>query len=166
MFSGVIGADVAAKTHIDAFVSDPLAATGGLAASAMPTSVISWKFHFPVLGSSVSAQRSWLPTHREAAAAFIKSLVDAIALVKRDKSAAIAAMEKWYGLTDSGRQESFYTWAARIPSKPYPNEAGLRLVRNLYTWREMEVHPVSYFLDASLMRDLDRSGYIDGLYKH
>ncbi len=145
-------------------MSDPLAAPEALRLGYADLGDL-LRYKFPVLGSSVSALRTWLPAHRATAAAFVKSVVEAIALVKRDKSSAIAAMEKWYGLTDSGRQESFYAWAARIPAKPYPNEPGLRLVRSLYTWREMEIHPVSYFIDASFMQDLDRSGAIDALYR-
>lgn len=164
MFSGVAGAQVAAKTNMDAFVSDPLAAPEALRLGYGDLGDL-LRFKFAVLGSSVSALRSWLPAHRPTAAAFVKSMVEAIALVKRDKGAAIAAMETWFGLTDAGRQESFYAWAARIPAKPYPSEPGLRLVRELYTWREMEAHPVSYFIDPSFMRVLDRSGAIDALYK-
>jgi hypothetical protein len=38
-------------------------------------------------------------------------------------------------------------------------------VRSIYTWREMEIHSPAYFIDPSFVAALDRSGYIDSLYR-
>jgi ABC-type nitrate/sulfonate/bicarbonate transport system substrate-binding protein len=163
MFANVNGADVAAKTHMDAFLGPPLGHIEALKLGYHDLGDLS-VYKFPVLGSGVDALKTWLPSHRATAAAFIKSTVEAIALVKRDKGAAFAAMEKWYGLSDPVREQALYDAAVHMETKPYPSAAGLQLVRALYTWREMQVHPASYFLDPSFVASLDRSGYIDGLY--
>lgn len=164
MFYGVAGADDAAKYHIDAFLGPPLARPEALKLGYHDIADMG-VYKFTILGSGVAALKSWLPTHRAVAAAFVKSTVEALALIKHDKGAAFAAMEKWYGLTDPARQQALYDAAVRMSSKPYPSVAGLRLVRRMYTWREMEVHPESYFIDPSFVANLDKSGYIDSLYQ-
>ena len=162
MLAGVDGVDAAAKYGIDAILSPPLARTEAVKLGYHDLGDLS-RYHFVILGSSVAALKSWLPEHRTVAAAFIKSTVEATALLKHDKAAAFAAMEKWYGLTDPVRAQALYEAALHLSAKPYPSAEGLRLVRQLYTWRDMENHPTSYFLDPSFVAVLDRSGYIDRL---
>jgi ABC-type nitrate/sulfonate/bicarbonate transport system substrate-binding protein len=116
-------------------------------------------------GSGVNALKRWLPEHRETAARFVKSTVDAIALIKTDKQAAFAAMAKWYGITDPEKQEHIYAQAVQLPSKPYPAVEGIKKMMAIYDYREMRVHAPEDFYDASFITALDQSGYIDGLYK-
>jgi NitT/TauT family transport system substrate-binding protein len=164
LLSNVYGPDVAAKTKVDAFVGDAFVRTEAMK-DGFHDIVDLGTYHVPILGSGVNAMKSWLPAHRKAAAAFIKSTVEAIALMKNDKSAAFAAMTKWYGISDPALLEPIYDQAVRLPVKPYPSAAGLRVVRSIYTWREMEIHPPSYFIDPSFVAALDKSGYIDSLYR-
>jgi ABC-type nitrate/sulfonate/bicarbonate transport system substrate-binding protein len=164
LLSGVLGVRIAGRTNIDAFLVDPLGAQEALELGYHDLGGLT-AYKFPILGSGIGALKSWLPSHRAEAAAFVKSTVEAIALLKHNKTAAFAAMEKWYGLTDQARQETLYAVALRsLDSKPYPSAAGLHLARVLFPSREMEIHPDSYFLDRSFVAALDRSGYIDSLY--
>lgn len=164
MFSGIDGVASAAKYKIDAILSPPLARAQAVRLGYHDLGDLS-RYHFIILGSGVAALKRWLPTHRDTAAAFIKSTIEAIALLKRDKNAAFSAMGKWYGLTDPVRQQALYDAAVKMASKPYPSAEGLRLVKQMYTWREMQIHPAGYFLDPSFVAALDRSGYIDSLSK-
>src|SRR5262249_48479413 len=107
----------------------------------------------------------WLPGHRETAARFIKATVDAIALIKTDKQSAFVAMRKWYGIADPAHQESIYAEAAKLASKPYPHVDGIKAVMATYTYHEMTRHKAEDFYDSNFVGELDRSGYIDGLYK-
>jgi len=164
MLSGVLGVRTAGQTNIDAFLGDPLGADEALRLGYHDLGDLT-AYKFPILGSGIDPLKSWLPTHRTAAAAFVKSTVEAIALMKHNKTAAFAAMEKWYGLTDPARQQALYDVAVRsLNSKPYPSAAGLRLARSLFPYREMQLHADSYFIDPSFVTALDRSGYIDSLY--
>jgi NitT/TauT family transport system substrate-binding protein len=163
MLSNISGPDVAAKTDVDAFISDGFKSSEAVKVGFRDIADLS-RYNIPILGSGVNAMKSWLPSHRAAAAAFIKSTVEAIALVKKDKNAAFAAMTKWYGISDPALLEPIYDQATHLSSKPYPSVAGLNVVRSIYTWREMAIHPPSYFIDPSFVTELDRSGYIDGLY--
>jgi ABC-type nitrate/sulfonate/bicarbonate transport system substrate-binding protein len=113
----------------------------------------------------VNADKAWLASNREAAARFVKSTVDAVALLQTDKPAAFAAMAKWYGITDRAEQESVYAQAVLLPRKPYPAVDGIRKMMDVYDYREMRLHQPEDFYDASFMTEVDRSGYIDSLYK-
>jgi hypothetical protein len=84
-------------------------------------------------------------------------------LMKSDKSAAFSAMTKWYGISDPAVLEPIYDQAVKLPAKPYPSAAGLAVVRQIYTWRDMQIHPPSYFIDPSFVAALDKSGYINSL---
>jgi ABC-type nitrate/sulfonate/bicarbonate transport system substrate-binding protein len=163
-FSGIAGGDAAAKTNMDAFVGDAFITAAAAKAGYNDLGPLS-SYNIPVLGSGVNALKSWLPTHHAAAAAFIKSTVEALALLKKNKAAAFAAMTKWYGISDPAVLEPIYDQAAEMPAKPYPSADGLAIVRQIYTWREMQMHDASYFIDPSFVAALDNSGYIDSLYK-
>lgn len=123
------------------------------------------QYHFVMPGSGVNALASWLPSHRDTAARFMKATVEAIALMKTNKKAAFASMAKWYGITDPDKLEAVYAEASAQASKPYPSIEGLKVMQSVYTWREMAMHSPEDFTDPSFVAELDRSGYIEGLYK-
>jgi ABC-type nitrate/sulfonate/bicarbonate transport system substrate-binding protein len=115
-------------------------------------------------GSSVNADKDWLPKNREAARRFVKATVEAIALTMQDKEKAFASFRKWYGMTDPAQMEAMYSEAADLPKKPYPTIEGLKNMQSIYTWREMVRHKPEDFIDASFVTELDKNGYIDSLY--
>ena len=123
------------------------------------------QYHFAMPGSGVNALSDWLPKNRDAAARFMKATVEAIALVKTDKKVAFASMTKWFGITDPAKLEYVYADAKLLPSKPYPSIEGLKAMQSVYVWREMEIRKPEDFADSSFIAELDKSGYIDGLYK-
>jgi ABC-type nitrate/sulfonate/bicarbonate transport system substrate-binding protein len=123
------------------------------------------QYRFPMPGSGVNALSDWLPKNRETAARFIKATVEAIALVKTDKKTALASITKWFGITDPAKLDSVYADAQLLPSKPYPSIDGLKAMQSVYNWREMEIRTPEDFSDSSFVAELDKSGFIDGLYK-
>ena len=123
----------------------------------------SW--NVPLPGSGVTASQSWLRDNRETARRFIRSLVEAIAVIKKDKEATFRAMAKWWGITDPRLREMIYEAAAEKPSKPYPSVAGIRRVMEVYDSNEMRKYKPEDFYDDSFVRELDETGFIDGLYK-
>ncbi|HWG05308.1 MAG TPA: ABC transporter substrate-binding protein, partial [Beijerinckiaceae bacterium] len=123
------------------------------------------QYRFVMPGSGVNVLTDWLPAHRDAAARFMKATVEAIAMIKTDKKAALASMTKWYGISDPQKLEAVYAEAKLLPSKPYPSIEGLKLMQSVYDWREMTIRKPEDFADSSFIADLDKSGYIDSLYK-
>ena len=75
------------------------------------------------------------------------------------------AIAKWYGIADPQRQQLMWQGAKEMPRKPYPAVAGIKEVMELYNYHEMRLHKAEDFYDESLMREIDKSGFIDALYK-
>jgi NitT/TauT family transport system substrate-binding protein len=159
-----VGADVIRSGRVDAFTADEIALAEAVR-QGFKDLVDTGSYRFPMPGSGVNAEKSWLTKNRETAARFVKSTVEAIALLKNDKPTAFAAMAKWYGITETAKQEEVYAQAAQLPSKPYPSVEGIKKMMEVYNYREMRLHRPEDFYDASLVLELDQSGYIDGLYK-
>ena len=67
--------------------------------------------------------------------------------------------------TDPAKLEAVYAEAMNLPSKPYPSIEGLKNMQSIYTWREIENKKPEDFTDSSFIAELDKSGYIDSLYK-
>jgi NitT/TauT family transport system substrate-binding protein len=121
------------------------------------------KYEMP--GSSVNADKKWLANNKEAARRFVKATVEAIALTMQDKEKAFASFRKWYGMSDPAMMEVMYSEAADLPKKPYPNIEGFKNMQKVYTWREITRYKPEEFADASFVTELDKSGYIDSLYR-
>jgi NitT/TauT family transport system substrate-binding protein len=150
--------------RVDAYTADEIAVSEALHAG-LKDLVDTAAFKFAMPGSGVNALKSWLPNNRETAARFIKSTVEAIALMRTDKEAVYAAMVKWYGIKDSRIQEHIFAQGKLLPAKPYPAVEGIKNMMRLYDYREMRQHKPEDFYDASFVTEFDKSGYIDSLYK-
>jgi ABC-type nitrate/sulfonate/bicarbonate transport system substrate-binding protein len=164
LFANGMGGELIRSGRIDAFAADEIAVAEARHQGYRDL-VDTAAYNFPMPGSGINALKDWLPKNREAAARFIKSTVDALALIKNDKPAAFAAMAKWYGITDPRAQEQVYAQATQLPRKPYPSVEGIKAMMSVYNYREMQVHVPEDFYDASFVADLDKSGYIDRLYQ-
>jgi NitT/TauT family transport system substrate-binding protein len=163
MASGA-GGELIKRGRVDAFVADGIAVAEAVHQGHRDL-VDTSEFKFVMPGSGINALKDWLPKNRETAARFVKSTVDALALLKTDKEAAVTAMSKWYGITDPRVQDSVYAQALLLPAKPYPAVEGFRKMIEVYDYREMRRHKAEDFVDLSFVEELDRSGYIDGLYR-
>ena len=74
------------------------------------------------------------------------------------------AIGKWWGVPDREIQRKMLLTGKDIPRKPYPNVDGIKLVMKLYHSPEMQKRKAEDFYDDSLMKELDKSGFIDKLY--
>jgi|HubBroStandDraft_4_1064222.scaffolds.fasta_scaffold176321_2 NitT/TauT family transport system substrate-binding protein len=164
LIGNAMSVDVLKSGRVDALVGDETAWTMAINAGFRDL-VDLGQYHFAMAGSGVNAEKSWLAKNREAASRFIKATVEAIALIKTNKPVALAAMKKWYGITDPAHQESIYVEAAKLASTPYPNIEGIKAVMATYNYHEMARHAPEDFYDASFVAELDKSGYIASLYK-
>ena len=149
---------------VDAFVAPGIALVMARAAGMQPLADLrSW--NMPIAGSGVNSTQTWVKNNRETARRFMKSMVEAIALMKKDKTTAYRAMAKWFNITDKEQQGLIYGVAAEMPRKPYPAVDGIKKTMEVYNTFEMRRHKPEDFYDDSFVRELDKSGYIDSLYR-
>jgi ABC-type nitrate/sulfonate/bicarbonate transport system substrate-binding protein len=124
------------------------------------------EWNMAIAGSGVNTSRAWLKDNRDTARRFIRSLVEAIALLKQDKSVGTRAMKKWYGINDSEHLSVMYdSDIAWIPKKPYPAVEGIQAAIDLYMNNELKNLTPADFIDDSFVRELDESGFIDSNYR-
>ena len=164
LIGNAMSIDVLKRGRVDVIVGDEVAWTSALAAGYKVIVDLN-RYRIPMAGSGVNAAKDWLGKNREAAARFVKSTIDAIALLKTDRAAAYAAMAKWYGIKDEHQAKDIYDQVEKLAAKPYPFVEGIKKVMETYSCHEMRGHKPEDFYDASFIRALDKSGYIDALYK-
>lgn len=122
------------------------------------------QYRFPVAGSGIMAERAWLKSNRDTAVRFVKAAFEAIALMKKDRAAFDAAVIKWMNISDRTARDRMYG-DIELPEKPYPSVEGIRHTFVLYDSPEMRKYKPEDFYDTSIMTELDRSGFIDRLYR-
>ena len=162
--SQALGVDTLQNRSVEAFVADEIAyamarKSGFQALADMRT------WNVPIAGSGVRTNESWVRENRETVRRFIKSLVEAIAVLKQDREAAFRGMEKWYGIADREVQGMIYAGAVEMPRKPYPPIEGIKKTMEMYDSNQMRKYKPEDFYDVSFIRELDESGYIDSLYQ-
>lgn len=164
LVSEALALDTLRDGRVDAFVADEIALTMG--ASEGFKSLVDLKpFNVPIPGSGVNASRRWVEANRDTVRKFIKSTVEAIALVKKNRDVARKAIGSWYGISDGEKQNFVLRDADLLPRKPYPAVEGIKLTMQLYDSHEMRSHKPEDFYDDSFVKELDQSGFIDSLYK-
>ena len=163
LMSGANTMDALKSGRVDALIASELHETMATAAG-YKILVDLAKYNIPNAGSGVNVSRAWLKDNQETVRRFVKSTVEMIALVKRNKPTAFNAMAKWYGVTDPEKQEYFYREVSNLPRKPYPSVEGIKRVMEIYNYHEMRKYKPEDFYDDSFIRQLDQNKYIDGLY--
>jgi len=126
------------------------------------------KWNEPMASNSVNVDRAWLQDHRETVRRLVKSMVEAMAMMKNDKEVAYRSMAKYYGIKNPEMRLYFYKGMADMPRKPYPAVEGIKKTLEVFqvvAGNEIRKHKPDDFYDDSFVRELDQSGYIDSLYK-
>ncbi|HEX8027035.1 MAG TPA: ABC transporter substrate-binding protein [Vicinamibacterales bacterium] len=121
----------------------------------------------PLAGNSVMVERAWLdaPGHRDAALRFLKAAAEGFALFHQDPELARSVMAKWNSRMGDELAEAVYDRGDSFPRKPYPCYDGIKRTMELYDSSEMRRYQPKDFYDDSMMRELDKSGFLDSLYK-
>jgi NitT/TauT family transport system substrate-binding protein len=117
--------------------------------------------------TSVATTRKYIREHPEIVRRYVKSQVDAVHRIYTDKEASLRALARFVGRTVE-RDVLEKTWEnllseAVLPRKQYPSLEGIKTI--LATELKGKPGKPEDFVDSSFIRELDQSGYIDGLYK-
>lgn len=164
LMSNALAVDTLKDGKVDAFIGDEVARTMAFSAGFNALQDLK-EWNIPIAGSGINVEREWLKNNREAVLRFIKATVESTALMKNSKAVAARAMSKWYNIHNSEQQNMIWDYAAALPRKPYPAVDGIKKVMELYNYHEMRKHKPEDFYDASFVKELDESGFIDGFYK-
>jgi NitT/TauT family transport system substrate-binding protein len=117
--------------------------------------------------TSVATTRKYIREHPEIVRRYVKSQVDAVHRIYTDKEGSLRALARFIGRTVE-RDVLEKTWEnllseSVLPRKQYPSLEGIKTI--LATELKGKPGKPEDFVDSSFIRELDQSGYIDGLYK-
>jgi len=119
-------------------------------------------------GTGLVTTQRLLARNRDLARRVVKTFVEAIHLVRTNAALSKRAFAKYRQTKDEKRIEDAYqTLREVVKPKPYPSVEGFRTIINdaLERIPAAKTANPKDFIDTSLLEELDRSGYIDGLYR-
>jgi ABC-type nitrate/sulfonate/bicarbonate transport system substrate-binding protein len=123
----------------------------------------SWNEPIPCNG--VWASKSWAHANHDAVIGYLKAVIEAIAMMKKDKEVAFRAIAKYYKIPDREQQQVIYNGAAEMPRAPYPAVEGIKNAIGLYDSPGMRRYKLEEFYDDSFIKEIEASGFIANLYK-
>jgi NitT/TauT family transport system substrate-binding protein len=122
----------------------------------------------PYQGTGLVTTQRLLAKNRDLARRFLKAYVEAIHVVRTDPTVSKRAFAKYRQTRDEKQIEDAYqTLREVVKPKPYPSVDGFQTIIKDAVDRipaAKTANPKD-FIDTSLLEELDRSGYIDSLYR-
>lgn len=97
-----------------------------------------------------------------------RAMVEAIHIIKTDKEYAKALFKKNLGVADpEGLERAYKDYSAVFPETPYPTPEGVKTMLDDLAPRNPKAAAADpkAFVDLSLVKELDQSGFIKQLYK-
>ena len=85
--------------------------------------------------------------------------------MRKNPAAAYQSIAKWYNITNPEYQKIIYNGTRDMERVPYPRADGVRTIMKLYDSMEMRKHKQEEFYDDTILREIDKNGFIDSLYK-
>jgi NitT/TauT family transport system substrate-binding protein len=104
----------------------------------------------------------------ETVRAFLRAFIEGIAFYKTRKSETIPLIKEFLRLNDDAVAEESYEYFSRVtPAKPYPSVEGIRTVLAEMAAANPSAKSMKpeFFVDATFVKQLDDSGFIDKLYQ-
>lgn len=121
--------------------------------------------------TGAATTRRYIKENPDIVRRYVRSHIEAVHRMWTDKEATIKALSRYMGSgLDRETLEKSYEnvmTEAMYPKKQYPSVEGLKTVLDEIAERDPRAKTAKpeQFIDASFIRELDQSGFIDGLYK-
>ncbi|HMF51382.1 MAG TPA: ABC transporter substrate-binding protein [Candidatus Saccharimonadales bacterium] len=117
-------------------------------------------------GSTIATRRSFIQKNPQLATRALRAIVRGVHLFKTRKEDTMRILSKFLGTKDREALEESWDYASKMPAKPYAVESAVQAVLEHLTEgqaRFAQYKPAD-FIDARLLTEIDKSGYIDRLY--
>jgi NitT/TauT family transport system substrate-binding protein len=117
--------------------------------------------------TAAATTKKYIREHPDIVRRYVKSQLEAVHRIYTDKEASIRALARFIGRTVE-RDVLEKTWEnllseAVLPKKQYPSVEGLKTI--LASEPKGKSFKPEDFFDATFVREFDKSGFTDGLYK-
>lgn len=123
---------------------------------------------FPVQASALVSTEQFLRKNPDLTRRAIKSIIESIHLVKTNPELTKRAIRKYMRFKDDRDTDEAYQIMRDVtPRKPYPTVEGMKTVLDELALKVPAAKTAQprEFMDTRFIEELDRSGFIDGLYK-
>ncbi|MGN6734988.1 MAG: ABC transporter substrate-binding protein [Candidatus Binatia bacterium] len=123
---------------------------------------------FPVQASALVSTERFVHTNPDLTRRAIRSIIEAIHLVKTNPELTKRAIRKYMRFKDDRDTDEAYQIICDVtPRKPYPTVEGMKTVLDELALKVPAAKAAQprEFMDTRFIEELDRSGFIDGLYK-
>jgi len=123
----------------------------------------------PLVGTSIVVKTDYLNTQSATARNMLKALIEGHAYVLNpaNRATVLEIVMKKLGISDATMaNDGLDDYVRRVDRKPYVSLEGLRNIQRFMKLRNPEIAEVKLerLIDESILRDLDKSGFIDQAY--
>jgi len=122
-----------------------------------------------MLGSGIVVKIAFIERHPEVCRELLKAIVEAIHFLKTKPDESKRIIARRMRIDDPQLLETHYTLQAlnRVLIKPIPSDEGIRTALEFVSLTNPKAKgaSVDQFVDLRLIRELDKSGYIDALWR-
>ena len=117
-------------------------------------------------GSTITGRRSLLQKNPGLATRTLRAIVRGVHLFKTRKEDTMRILGKFLGTQNREALEESWDYAAKMPAKPYAVESAVQAVLDHLTESQPKFaqYRPAEFIDARILTDIDKSGFIDKLY--
>ena len=124
------------------------------------------KWNQPIAGNSVRVEWNWLsdPKHRDIAMRFLKGTIEGMAIYMNDREETLRVLAKYHGVKDRAVANSMYESGLKMSRRMEPCVQGFKDMFSL-GYPGIEKYKATDFYDESLMKELEKSGFIDSVYR-
>ena len=123
---------------------------------------------FPVQASALVTTEQFVRKNPDLTRRAVKSIIESIHLVKTNPELTKRAIRKYMRFRDDRDTDEAYQIMRDVtPRKPYPTVEGIKTVLDELAAKVPAAKAAQprEFMDTRFIEELDRSGFIDGLYK-
>jgi ABC-type nitrate/sulfonate/bicarbonate transport system substrate-binding protein len=125
-------------------------------------------FGVEALNSDVVTTRKFMRESRETVQRFIKGMIKAVSFFSANKKFAMDVIARYTKSTDTEKIEYGHDYAGKsFLKRPYTPIKGIQLALEEMGERNPAARTANpeQFIDLSIVKELDQSGFIDALYK-
>lgn len=117
-------------------------------------------------GSTITTRRSLMQKNPQLVSRAVRAIVRGVHLFKSRKEETMRILSKFLGTKDPEGLVESWEYAAKMPAKPYAVESAVQAVLDHLAEGQPKYaqYKPAEFIDARLLGEIDKSGYIDRLY--
>ena len=122
--------------------------------------------NIPMVHSSLASTRDFIREHPDRVRRFLQGYIEGIKVAKSDPEEAKKVVGKYTKTTDrEDLEETYRTFVGVWDRVPYVSPAAVQTILNFSNHPNAKTAKPEQFIDNSILEELERSGFIQQLYK-